>query len=81
MGRCSGSGITKSMIIVVPPASAAAGPEKKSSVVTVPMKGSSMWVCGSIPPGITSAPPASTISASDGASSPSPTALITPSSQ
>ena len=44
IGRPSGSGITKSMIIVVPPASAAAGPVKKSSVVTVPMKGSSMWV-------------------------------------
>ena len=69
------------MIIVVPPASAAAGPVKKSSLVTVPMKGSSMWVCGSIPPGITRAPPASTISAPGGTSSPSPTAWIVPSAQ
>ena len=50
---CCGSGITKSMIIVVPPARPAAVPLKKSSLATVPMKGSSMCVCGSMPPGIT----------------------------
>ena len=41
------------MIIVVPPTAPAVVPEKKSSEATVPMKGSSMWVCGSMPPGIT----------------------------
>ena len=51
--RSFGLGITKSMIIVVPPAAAALVPEKKSSEATVPMKGSSMCVCGSMPPGIT----------------------------
>ena len=35
---------------------------KKSSLAMVPMKGISIWVCGSMPPGITSMPPASTIS-------------------
>lgn len=29
-------------------------------MVVVPMKGSCMWVCGSMPPGITYWPPAST---------------------
>ena len=42
-----------SISMVVPPASAEAVPEKKSSTATVPMKGISMWVCGSIPPGMT----------------------------
>jgi hypothetical protein len=51
--RCLGLGMTKSMIVVVPPAAAALVPVKKSSEATVPMKGSSMWVCGSMPPGIT----------------------------
>jgi hypothetical protein len=69
------------MIIVVPPASPAAVPDRKSSCDTVPMKGISMCVCGSMPPGITRAPPASTTSTPTGASSPSPTALITPASQ
>jgi hypothetical protein len=41
------------MIIVVPPAAAALVPVKKSSDATVPMNGSSMCVCGSMPPGIT----------------------------
>jgi hypothetical protein len=45
--------MTKSMAIVVPPAAAAEVPVKKSSLATVPMKGSSMCVCGSIPPGMT----------------------------
>ena len=48
-----GAGMTKSMIEVVPPAAAAAVPVRKSSDATVPMKGSCMWVCGSMPPGIT----------------------------
>ena len=65
---CCGAGMQKSMIIVVPPASAAAVPERKSSHATVPMKGISMWVCGSMPPGRTKAPPASTTSAPAGAS-------------
>ena len=54
--------MTKSMIIVVPPASPAAVPVKKSSLATVPMNGSCMCVCGSMPPGITYWPPASTTS-------------------
>jgi hypothetical protein len=45
--------MTKSMHIVVPPAAAALVPVKKSSDATVPMNGSSMWVCGSMPPGMT----------------------------
>ena len=39
------------MIVVVPPAAAALVPLKKSSDATVPMNGSSMCVCGSMPPG------------------------------
>ncbi len=50
---CFGLGMTKSMIIVLPPAKPAAVPVKKSSLVVVPMKGSSIWVCGSMPPGMT----------------------------
>ena len=46
-----GPGMTKSMTLVVPPAAAAEVPVKKSSLATVPMKGSSMWVWGSMPPG------------------------------
>ena len=53
MTSCPGLGITKSMIIVVPPAAPAVVPEKKSSEATVPMKGSSIWVWGSMPPGMT----------------------------
>src|SRR5262245_42892652 len=69
------------MIIVVPPASAAAVPLKKSSLATVPMNGSSMCVCGSMPPGMTYCPPASITRAPLGTSSFSPTALIEPSAQ
>ena len=47
------------MIMVVPPATPAAVPVKKSSLATVPMNGSSIWVCGSMPPGMTYWPPAS----------------------
>jgi len=66
--------------MVVPPAKPAAVPEKKSSDATVPMKGNSIWVWGSMPPGITSWPVASITSASAGAPETSPTALIRPSS-
>ena len=54
------------MMLVVPPARPAAVPVKKSSAATVPMNGSCMWVCGSMPPGITNWPPASSFSASAG---------------
>ena len=74
-----GSGMTKSMMVVVPPARPAAVPVKKSSMVTVPMKGSCMCVCGSMPPGITYWPPASTTVAPAGAVRFSPTATILPS--
>ncbi|MPM90653.1 hypothetical protein SDC9_137775 [bioreactor metagenome] len=69
------------MILVVPPANPAAVPVKKSSAVTVPMKGSCMCVCGSIPPGITYCPLASRCSAPAGAcaAAASPTATILPS--
>jgi hypothetical protein len=76
MSGCFGFGITKSMIEVVPPASPAAVPLKKSSLATVPMKGSCMCVCGSMPPGMTSWSPASITSAPAGASRCSPIAAI-----
>ena len=66
------------MMLVVPPASPAAVPVKKSSIVTVPMKGSCMCVCGSMPPGMTYWPPASITVAPAGASSPSPMAVMRP---
>lgn len=64
------------MMVVVPPARPAAVPVKKSSAVTVPIKGRFMWVCGSIPPGITYWPLASMTVADAGASRFSPTATI-----
>src|SRR5581483_10721647 len=67
-----------STIIVVPPDSAALVPHSKSSAETVPMKGNSQCVCGSMPPGSTKAPPASMTSALAGTLSPSPTAAICP---
>src|SRR5689334_20425112 len=79
MIRCFGFGMTKSMIIVVPPASPAAVPVKKSSLATVPMNGSCMCVCGSMPPGITYSPPASTTSKLPGAERSGPIAAILPS--
>jgi hypothetical protein len=66
----------KSTMVVVPPEMAAFVPHSKSSADTLPMKSSSIWVWGSMPPGMTRAPPASTISAPAGASSPSPTATM-----
>ena len=47
------------MIVVVPPKAAAMVPVSKVSEAAVPPKGSSMWVCTSIPPGITYLPVAS----------------------
>ncbi len=73
--------MTKSMIMVVPPAKPAAVPVKKSSDAVVPMKGSSMWVCGSMPPGMTSWPPASTTLAPAGASILAAISLMMPWSQ
>ena len=42
------------------------------------MKGNSIWVCGSMPPGSTYCPPASMVCAPAGAFRPSPTATILP---
>src|SRR5439155_11725302 len=47
------------MIVVVPPYAAARVPVSNVSLAAVPPNGSSMWVCASIPPGITYLPPAS----------------------
>src|SRR6202453_3080538 len=71
-----GAGMQKSTIIVVPPAIAALVPHSKSSADTVPMKRSSMCVCGSMPPGRMSQPPASMISQPVGAAIFSATATI-----
>src|SRR5512133_3596988 len=49
------------MIEVVPPQAAARVPVSKLSEAWVPPNGSSMWVCGSMPPGMTYLPVASTI--------------------
>ena len=69
------------MMLVVPPASPAAVPVKKSSIVTVPMKGSCMCVCGSMPPGIRYWPEPSIVCTPAGASfeARSPSAAIWPS--
>ncbi len=69
------------MMVVVPPATPAAVPVKKSSELTVPMKGISMWVCASMPPGKTYWPDASTTSVPAGTSRSLPMALMTPPSQ
>src|ERR1700692_2171487 len=71
-----GAGMQKSTIMVVPPATAALVPHSKSSAETVPMKSSSMCVCGSMPPGRMSQPPASMISHPAGAAIFSATATI-----
>ena len=47
------------MIVVVPPKAAARVPVSKVSLANVPPNGSSMWVWGSIPPGMTHLPVAS----------------------
>ena len=44
------------MIVVVPPQAAARVPVSKVSEAWVPPNGSSMWVCGSMPPGMTYLP-------------------------
>src|SRR3990167_7470083 len=49
----------KSMIVVVPPKAAARVPDSNVSLANVPPNGSSMWVWGSIPPGMTYLPVAS----------------------
>ena len=57
--------IAKSTMHVVPPYAAARVPVSKLSEDTVPPNGISIWVWGSIPPGMTSLPVASmTVSAS-----------------
>ena len=53
--RCT----AKSMIVVVPPNAAARVPVSNVSVANVPPNGSSMWVCASMPPGMTYLPVAS----------------------
>ena len=61
----------KSISVVVPPNAAETVPEVKSSQVTVPPKNISMWVCGSIAPGMTYFPVASiTLSAAMSSDSP-----------
>jgi hypothetical protein len=60
----------KSTIVVVPPSAAAAVPLAKSSAVTVPPKGISRCVCGSMKPGKTYAPDASITAAPDVGSEP-----------
>src|SRR5215217_9021382 len=49
------------MIEVVPPHAAARVPVSKVSEAAVPPNGSSMWVCTSMPPGMTYFPPASMV--------------------
>src|ERR1700722_2615007 len=68
--------VADSLFALVPPATAALVPHSKSSAETVPMKSSSMCVCGSMPPGRMSQPPASMISQPVGAAIFSPTATI-----
>src|ERR1700719_1299303 len=75
-----GAGMQKQTIMVVPPATAALVPHSKSSAETVPMNSSSMCVCGSMPPGRMSQPPASMISHPVGAAILSATATILPAS-
>ena len=61
----------KSTSEVVPPKAAAVVPDVKSSHVVVPPKNISMWVCGSIAPGITYFPAASmTLSAATSSDAP-----------
>jgi hypothetical protein len=69
--------MAKSMIVVVPPIAAARVPVSKVSLASVPPNGNCMWVCASIPPGMTYLPVASMISVlppapgpSDGAENP-----------
>ena len=67
----------KSISVVVPPNAAAVVPDVKSSHVVVPPKNISMWVCGSIAPGITIFPAAS-ITLSAVTSSDAPIIAIVP---
>ena len=50
---CPGDCMQKSISVVLPPKAADTVPEVKSSQVTVPPKGMSMCVCGSMAPGMT----------------------------
>ena len=66
-----GGWMMKSTWQVVPPNAAEVWPDSTSSIVTVPPKGMSRWVCGSIPPGRTYFPVASiTLSAWTSSDSP-----------
>src|SRR5919112_623063 len=63
---------TKSTMLVVPPHAAARVPVSKVSLAKVPPKGISMWVCASMPPGMTYLPVASiTVSTLPSTSKPS----------
>ncbi len=57
------------MMLVVPPHAAARVPVSNVSIAAVPPKGSSMWVCASIPPGMTYLPVASMTRSTDAATS------------
>jgi hypothetical protein len=57
------------MIDVVPPCAAARVPVSKVSIAAVPPNGSSIWVCASMPPGITYLPVASITRSTDAATS------------
>ena len=57
------------MIDVVPPCAAARVPVSKVSDASVPPNGSCMWVCASMPPGITYLPVASMTRSTDAATS------------
>jgi len=51
----------KSTMVVTPPHAAAVLPDSNVSDAAVPPNGSSMWVCTSIPPGMTYFPVASIV--------------------
>ena len=59
------------MIVVVPPQAAAREPVSKVSEAKVPPNGISMWVCPSMPPGMTYFPAASMTVSAEAATSPS----------
>src|SRR3954447_19982573 len=70
----------KSMIVVVPPHAAAVVPVAKVSAENVPPNGISMWVCASMPPGITYFPAASmTVSAVSNTPGAVTAAIVSPS--
>ena len=69
----------KSMMVVVPPKAAARVPVSKVSLAKVPPNGSSMWVCTSIPPGMTHLPDASTVRSAVASRSVPIMAIVSPS--